>query len=151
MLVACDIDGVIADVREEYHYLPDWNEYFKHLDEHKPIKSMVNLVKALALSGHSVVFVTSRPESTRRATALWLNKVLWTKEVLWSYQLRMREVGDARPSAEIKLEFCRELKPSLVFEDEPRASGLLADAGFTVLQVHGFRLDKDMDHIPVGY
>ena len=151
MIVACDIDGVLADVRNEYHYLPDWAEYFKHLDEHKPIKPVVNLVRALALSGHSVVFITSRPESTRRATARWLNKVLWTRKVFWSYQLRMREVGDVRPSVEIKLGFCKGLKPSLVFEDEPRAAGLLADAGFTVLQVHGFRLDKDVDRIPVGY
>lgn len=146
MKVVCDIDGVLADVRGEYHYLPNWDKYFAHLQENKPINSVIGIIESLMLDGHEVVFVTGRPESTREDTVNWFRKVL-TDVLWWGPELIMRQSGDKRHTEELKLEVCKRLKPDLVFEDEPRCVELLSSAGFLVLQVHGFRWSKE-DQIP---
>ncbi len=144
MLICCDIDGVLADVRSYTYMLPNWDEYFTHTLEFPPIPGMITLIDGLIRIGHNVVFVTGRPESNRSHTVIWLrNHVL----NLYHPEVRMRRYDDPRQSFEIKLEAIREIGPSLIFEDEPRAVEAMKAEGFTVLQVHGYRYSGE-DNVP---
>ncbi len=145
MVVCCDIDGVLADVRGYVYLLPNWDEYFKHTLEFPPIPEVIMLVGSLMQAGHHVVFVTGRPESNMNDTILWLMN---NTPSLVTVEVRMRRNDDYRQSLEIKLEVMRELKPSLILEDEPRAVEAMKAEGFTVLQVHGYRYSGD-DNIPL--
>jgi hypothetical protein len=146
MRVLCDIDGVLADpAKEVVEYLHkndrwDWDEYYKHTLELPPIPFMIAIVKQLLSdTANEVIFVTGRPESNRELTTTWLRNALGQN----SFQLLMRKTGDwERPNWELKLEECLRLVPDLVIEDEPRAVVSLMNAGFKILQVHGYRITK---------
>jgi len=103
-------------------------------------------VDSLVLAGHNVIFITGRPLSIKQDTVLWLMRHIPSLEFV---EIRMRPDGDLRLSAEIKVEMLRELKPSLVIEDEPRATDAIRDEGFPVLQVHGYRHTRE-DSVPYG-
>ncbi len=144
MIVGCDIDGVLADVRGYVYLLPDWDEYFKHTLEFSPIQEMVLLVGSLIQAMHTVVFITGRPKSNEDDTLFWLIKHIPS---LRPSELRMRQNDDFRQSLDIKLEVLREIRPSLMIEDEPRAVEAMRLENFTVLQVHGYRYSGE-DNIP---
>lgn len=144
VIVICDIDGVLADIRGFHHILPDWEEYYKHILEFPTIPEVVMLVDSLILGGHRVVFLTGRPLSTNPDTLLWLTRSVPNLDTI---EVKMRQEGDFRPTIDIKLEVIRELRPSLVIEDEPKAVKVLKDEGFTVLQVHGYRATEE-DYVP---
>ena len=146
MVIVCDIDGVLADITEFYHLIPDWDEYYKHTLDMLPIHEMIMLVSSLARGGHKVIFVTSRPLSDKSKTVAWLMRHVRPCDPL---SLLMRPVGDIRPSAELKMGIIRELKPSLVIDDDPEVVEAARIAGFTVLQVHGYRMSAT-DSIPYG-
>lgn len=144
MRVCCDIDGVLADITDFYHILPDWDEYYRHTLKLPVIPELIMLVDSLILGGHDVVFITSRPLSTRQDTVLWL---LTKVPHLTHPDVWMRPNGDLRPSTDVKMEMVRELKPSLVIEDSPQVVEAMRAEGFIVLQMHGYRLTKE-DNIP---
>ncbi len=146
MLVCCDIDGVLADITEFYHILPDWDEYYKHTSDMAPIPEMIMLVTSLVRDGHKVIFITSRPLSDKSKTVAWLMLHVRPCDPL---SLLMRPIGDTRPSAEIKMKAIQELRPSLMIEDDPEVVEAARAGGFTVLQVHGYRLSA-LDSIPYG-
>jgi hypothetical protein len=148
--VACDIDGVLADVRryvEEYLLdKNDWNAYFEHTLDFPPILSMVNLLCLLrGIPGNEICLVTSRPESNRELTEKWLTDTLLFSVPAW--KLLMRPNDDLRSAFEIKLDWFRKLLPDLVIEDDPEVVDSATKEGFLVLQVHGFRATKN-DLIP---
>jgi len=151
MKVLCDIDGVLADPANaviEYLHKDskwDWDEYYKHTLELPPIQSMISIVTYLLNdAANEVIFVTGRPESNRELTTIWLCNALGRNFL----QLFMRKTGDwERPNWELKLEACWNLLPDLVIEDEPRAIERLTNAGFKVLQVHGYRI-TELDYRP---
>ena len=144
MIVGCDIDGVLADVRGYVYLLPDWDEYFKHTLEFSPIPEMVLLVGSLIQAMHTVVFITGRPKSNENDTVSWLTRHIPSLRLS---ELRMRQNDDSRQSVDIKLEVIREIRPSLMLEDEPRAVEAIRAEGFTVLQVHGYRYSGE-DNVP---
>ena len=144
MIVGCDIDGVLADVSDYHHILPDWDEFYKHTLELPVIPEMAELVGDLLRTGNVVVFITGRPSSIRRATTLWLKRNIPN---LHHVEIKMRQDGDFRPSINLKLEALRELRPSIMIEDEPKAVEAIRAEGFTVLQVHGYRVTME-DLIP---
>ena len=141
-----DIDGVLADVREEFHFLPDWDEYFKHLQENKPIIPMLDLLQDMFLKNNDIILNTGRPESVREETVVWLSN-MFRKVPWWGPKLLMRKTGDHRPTWELKVKWCKEQMPDLIIEDEPRCVKALTNAGFIVLQVHGFRFTEE-DGVP---
>ena len=151
MIVACDIDGCLADCREDVRkYLmqtpKNWSEYYKHTKEMPEISSVVNLVRSLIKDGNDIVFVTGRPESTREDTKDWLFDTV----LVYPFrppELLMRQDKDHRPSWELKLKTFSELKPDLIIEDEPEVVKRATEVGFTVLQVHGYRI-TEKDGIP---
>ncbi len=154
MRILCDIDGCIANpCKQVKEYLLkdnkwDWKEYYKHTLEILPIPSMIELVEGLIYDSNEVIFVTGRPASDRRITRKWLteNLVGISREVT-PLVLKTRRKEDTRNTWELKLRWCRELKPDLVIEDEPRTALVLEAEGFTVLQVRGYRV-TEMDGNP---
>ena len=144
MIIGCDIDGVLADVKDFAYILPDWDEYFRHTLEFPSIPEIIMLVNSLTQAGHDVVYITGRPASNRDDTVLWLTRYIHN---LNPEKIRMRQKGDFRQSIDIKLEVIRELRPSFILEDEPKAVDAIRAEGFTVLQVHGYRYSGE-DHIP---
>ncbi len=148
LVVACDIDGVITDVRDLVSkYLPhDWDSYFSHTSEVLPIEPITLLLESLMKDHHEVVFITGRPEPNRKATEKWLrNHIDFPDE--YKPRLFMRPNGESRPTYKLKLLWCKEIEPDLILEDEPRAIEALQKEKFLVLQVHGFRI-TEKDGIP---
>ena len=150
MLVMCDIDCCIADVRPIGKYLPDWNEYFSHLMEAVPIDTVIEVVVSLEEASHNIAFITGRPEGTRRSTTEWLDNYF-----CGSYELYMPK-GSYGTTQEFKLAKYKELKPDLIIEDDPTVVKAAKGLGFLVLQVHGFRSSEEGDFtayskIPDGF
>ena len=96
MFVLVDIDGTLAirTSREPF----EWSL----LDTDKVNPPVVEVVRALKISGHDIVFVTGRHEELRRATELWL-----LQHVAIPGELIMRPQSDSRPDDVIKEELIR--------------------------------------------
>ena len=150
MIIACDIDGVLADPKEFIQeYLAgdkeDWEEYFKHTEEIPPTK-VCRLITSIVKGGKGVTFcfVTSRPESNKPATQAWLRANGLPGTPIW-----MRADGDTRSSSEYKMEIYKVLEPDIIIEDEPELVEKLIKYGKIVLQVHGYRSEsRPTDRIP---
>lgn len=153
MIIACDIDGVLADVRYYVKkYLPDWNEYFKYTLEFPPIPENIELLRLLIKAGNKIYLVTGRPISNRDLTKRWILENLTDingtpKYKIHPSQLFMRTDGDTRPTEEIKLGWFRRIKPDLIIDDSNEVEEVCTKEGFKVLKVCGYRISKT-DGIP---
>lgn len=137
VLVMCDIDGCVADVHDIFiKYMPDWDEYFSHMDEPIPIEPVIQLLKGL-----NPIFYTGRPDTNRRITSEWLHIHDCPHQ-----GLLMRSAPETRSTQEVKLAWFKEYNPSLIIDDDPTVVELAREAGFTVLQVHGYRWTKGGDY-----
>ena len=126
----------------------NWKTYFEHTLEMPGILSIQILVKDLILTGHTVYFLTGRPESNREFTIKQLqSNVVYH---IGDTQLVMRQNGNTAQTIEQKLDFYKAKKPDLIIEDEPRVVKAATLLGFTVLQVHGYRITEE-DDVPDGY
>ena len=74
-LAVFDIDGVLADVRHRLHHLEArpqrWEHFFQSADRDPLLVEGAERVRA-ALAAHDVLYLTGRPERTRRLTEDWL-------------------------------------------------------------------------------
>lgn len=64
MIIAVDIDGVLAVERDDYHWMKS-----------VPIRENIEKVAQLRRQGHTILIFTSRPEVDRQITATWLVQV----------------------------------------------------------------------------
>ena len=127
-----DIDGVVADVRHRLHHLrrrpKDWDAFFASADRDPPHDEGIALVHALA-EGHDVVFLTGRPVRIEGVTRTWLER-----HGLGGHLLVMRDGGDRRPAAVVKVELLRELarhrEIGIVVDDDREVVAAVAAAGF---------------------
>jgi hypothetical protein len=63
--------------------------------------------------------------------------------------LMMRPNGNKMDSGTLKLKMFELIKPDIIFDDDPVACKMFAKAGYTVLQVHGYRAEENStDRIP---
>ena len=152
MIICCDIDGVLADVREYVlEYLldgkKDWETYLEKTLEFPPVLPMVSLIRTLISNPlHSVYFTTGRPERNRLLTEEWIRRNLLIGFSSY-YKLKMRPSRTQLTTEELKMGWYQELQPQLIIEDEPKIVKAATEAGFTVLQVHGFRVTEN-DMVP---
>jgi hypothetical protein len=74
-LAVVDIDGVVADVRHRLHLVEQrpkrWEEFFARSAGDPVLDEGAALVRELAVE-HDIVWLTGRPERTRRLTERWL-------------------------------------------------------------------------------
>ena len=131
-LAVVDIDGVVADVRHRLHFIEDkprqWDRFFAAATGDPPLPEGIALVKELA-TDHDVVWLTGRPERTRRATRTWL-----AAQGLPTDALIMRPNRDLRPARVTKRDELRRLRAdrdvAVVVDDDPQVVELLAADGF---------------------
>lgn len=129
MIVAVDIDGVLANSLHRAKYVPDdWDMFYGLIYKDPPIPEMVKLVRNLSRL-NTIVFITGRSEKARDQTVKWLNERLG----LVAYNLLMRPDGDHRPNWMIKCEMCEATRPDLIIDDDDVTARELNDRGFKVL------------------
>ena len=130
-----DIDGVLADVRHRLVHVrskpKNWKAFFAEAVRDQPHPEGLALARRYA-AGHDLLFLTGRPEHTRRQTQQWLEA-----QGLGGLPLRMRPGGDYRSAAQVKLRFLQKLAKeraiAVVVDDDPVVVKTLRDAGFPVL------------------
>ena len=129
-----DIDGVLADVSHRLHHLQArpqrWERFFSAADRDPLLAEGADRLRA-ALVDHDVVYLTGRPERTRRLTKRWLRQ-----HRLPTGPLLMREDDDYRPARWMKREALRELAADRrvvsVLDDDPAVVEHLAADGWPV-------------------
>lgn len=144
-IVVVDIDGTIAKVGDRLKYLQqenkDWDSFYEHCDEDKPIEDMVRLVSDFYEWGYNIVFCTGRRESVREKTRDWIKDNLYMEH---QYDLLMRKDKDWRLDTEVKPEllakwmWCNKVEPSdiyLILEDRDTMVAKWRELGYRCLQV----------------
>ena len=132
-----DIDGVLADseIRKQFEEEAangDFTWFESKIPHFRSHRWAVEMINALAKSGHTILFVTARNETYRAATVSWLNKTIETR----SYKLMMRE-GDG-PDSTIKRDiYERKIKDKYkvlaAFDDNKSCITMWRSLGITAL------------------
>lgn len=133
-LAIVDLDGVLADVSHRLHHLgarpKDWEPFFRAAAADPPLPEGFRRTHELA-DLHEVVYLTGRPERTRRLTEAWLSR-----HGAPPGRLLMRPDGDHRPARMFKREALRQLGSdrtvAVVVDDDPEVVALLSADGWPV-------------------
>lgn len=137
--VIWDLDGTLSDDRARAHFVEvekgktrDWKSYFDAIGSDPPIAASMEVLRALHAAGNRVVFLTGRPEHTRRTTERWLRA-----NGLTDYdRLLMRPPGDDRPSGHFKVDEVKKLRREYqlvcAFEDRIDVAEALRGAGVPI-------------------
>ena len=137
--VIWDLDGTLSDDRARAHFVEveqgrtrDWKSYFDAIGSDPPIAASMEVLRALHAAGNRVVFLTGRPEHTRRTTERWLKA-----NGLTEYdRLLMRPAGDLRRSGDFKVgevaKLRREYEIVCAFEDRIDVADALREAGVPI-------------------
>mgnify|MGYP000151764854 CR=1 FL=1 len=141
--VLVDIDGTLADCEHRRHLVQngkrDWKSFLSPemaaLDTlNEPV---AKVVRAMALAGYSIIYVSARPISLKVVTRAWLQKYnLWFEPKL----LYMRKDKDSRADTIVKRELLKEIRklgyqPVLSLDDRNSVVAMWRDEGITCLQV----------------
>lgn len=135
-LAVIDLDGVVADVRPRLHHIEgakkDWQAFFDGVGDDDVLAEGRAVVDRLA-PDHEIVYLTGRPERTRRATEDWLDR-----HELPRGRLIMRRDGDRRPARMVKPALLRSLargrQIAVVVDDDAAVCEALRAQGWPVLQ-----------------
>jgi FMN phosphatase YigB (HAD superfamily) len=133
-LAVFDVDGVLADVRHRLHHLEvrpqRWERFFRSADRDPLLTEGAERLRA-ALVDHDVMYLTGRPERTRRLTEHWL-----ACHDLPVGPLVMRADDDHRPARWLKRDVLRTLatvrEVVSVLDDDPAVVSVLEADGWPV-------------------
>ena len=137
--VIWDLDGTLSDDRARAHFVEvekgrkrDWKSYFDAIGEDPPIAASMEVLRAMHAAGCRIVFLTGRPDHTRRTTERWLKA-----NGLTEYdRLVMRPPRDFRTSGAFKVDeiarLRREFELVCAFEDRIDVADALRSAGVPV-------------------
>lgn len=137
--VIWDLDGTLSDDRARAHFVEveqgktrDWKSYFDAIGEDPPIAASMEVLRAMHAAGNRIVFLTGRPDHTRRTTERWLKA-----NGLTGYdRLVMRPPRDFRPAGAFKVDevarLRREYQLVCAFEDRIDVADALRGAGVPV-------------------
>jgi beta-phosphoglucomutase-like phosphatase (HAD superfamily) len=137
--VIWDLDGTLSDDRARAHFVEvekgkkrDWKSYFDAIGDDPPIAASMEVLRAMHAAGIRIVFLTGRPEHTRKTTERWLKA-----NGLTGYdRLLMRPPRDFRPSGAFKVDevarLRREYELVCAFEDRIDVADALRTAGVPV-------------------
>ncbi|MBW0088181.1 hypothetical protein I4I73_02250 [Pseudonocardia sp. KRD-184] len=133
-LAVFDVDGVLADVTHRLHHLrarpQRWERFFQAADRDPLLVEGADRLRA-ALVDHDVLYLTGRPERTRRLTERWL-----ARHDLPTGPLVMRSDDDHRPARWMKREVLRRLSATRdivsVIDDDPAVVAVLEADGWPV-------------------
>lgn len=142
-IIVVDIDGTLALVGPRQKLLErtpvDWNTFYKDAFDDEPIPEVCRMVRELAKS-YEVIFCTSRRETVREATQLWLKRYLGMEP--FAYTLIMRSNEDSRPENVSKIDTFNQkttiderMSVAFVLEDSPAVVNSWCQAGYRCLQI----------------
>jgi hypothetical protein len=131
-LAIIDLDGVVADVRHRLPYLEQrpqqWDAFFDAARHDEAHPEGLAVVARLA-EDHEIVFLTGRPQRTRRNTEAWL-----AARGLGGHRLLMRSERDRRPAAVVKVgmlaDLARGRTVGVVVDDDPVVLEAMRRAGY---------------------
>ncbi|MCW2902025.1 MAG: hypothetical protein JWO67_4290 [Streptosporangiaceae bacterium] len=130
-----DLDGTVAlrdetapGCRSPY----DWSR----VGEDLPNAPVITVVRALAASGHPIVYMSGRSDECRAATDAWIAEHVGVE----GEALHMRAAGDYRPDQVVKRElYERWVEPAYrvaaVIDDRAKVVRMWRGLGLTVFQV----------------
>ena len=147
-IIICDIDGTIADCEHRRHYITtkpkDHDAFYAGVREDKPIGNVISVLLSL-LELHnppSLVFVTGRPERTRKDTEWWLAEYLHlhpSRLFSSGYEMFMRKDRDYRQDYLVKQDILDKhidkSKVWVVLDDRDQVVQMWRRNGLTCLQV----------------
>lgn len=142
-MIICDIDGTIADCEHRRHYITNkpknHDAFYAGVRDDKPIGKIIYLLGTL-LEYHippSLIFVTGRPERTRKDTEWWLSEYLHLYP--HDYQMFMRKDKDYRQDYMVKQDildkYIDKSKVLFVLDDRDQVVQMWRRNGLTCLQV----------------
>jgi hypothetical protein len=144
-----DLDGVIADVRHRLRFLEskpkDWDSFFARIPDDPVLAEGRAVVDRLA-ADHEIVYLTGRPESTRRQTEAWLER-----NVLPRAELIMRRAGDRRPARIAKPALLRSYASrgrtiGVVVDDDVAVCEAMEQDGWPVLRADWMGRPQSLEH-----
>ena len=120
--VVVDLDGVLADTRHRMHFLArrpkDWDGFFSAAARDPVHPEGLALARTAVAQGRVLVYLSGRPEQSRRETLAWLRR-----QNAPEGQLLLRPEGDRRPARYIKVAELRRLSRShrldILVDDDP--------------------------------
>lgn len=145
-IAVIDIDGVLADVGHRVHHLQgarkDWDGFFAAMDADPPHPEGLAVAGELARE-HVVIYLSGRPERTRRTTQTWLDD-----HALPRGRLILRPDDDRRPARLFKLGELRALaaqgEVALLVDDDVQVCRAARAAGFAVYEAAWSRPDQSL-------
>lgn len=141
-----DIDGVLADVGHRLHHLDrrpkNWVGFFAAMDADPAHPEGLALARELA-TAHDIVYLSGRPERTRRVTQNWLSA-----HDLPPGRIYLRPDDDRRPARLFKLgmlrRFAAEGPVAILVDDDPQVCATVRQAGFAVFEATWNRPDDEL-------
>ena len=143
--ILCDIDGTIADTTHRLHYVKveegqkkDWKGFFSQMSKDQPRKDVIDTLMKYESMGHTIIFVSARPDTYREITEEWLERTFNGYKP--HLTLFMRKVSDKRDDTIVKQEiYNRYFKDKYeiyrVIDDRPSVIRMWMSNGLTVLDV----------------
>jgi FMN phosphatase YigB (HAD superfamily) len=139
--IICDLDGTLADIRHREHHAQgqrkNWKKFFEGIPEDAVAEVVADILRHYVKT-HHIVFVSGRPEHTRKNTEAWLGRHAPFVE---KYELFMRPDGDFRPDNIVKAElYDRDIEPRhgapfFVLDDRDKVVAMWRAKGLICLQV----------------
>lgn len=138
--VLMDIDHTLADAYWRDHLVGDqgWDEYHAASINDSCVPEVVQLVRALADLGMTIVCVTGRPDKWRMLTTRWL-----VTQNCPMHELLMRPEKDFRPTHQMKVELVKERFGdafpkcvAFIIDNDERIVESFKAMGVTALQIH---------------
>ncbi len=143
--VVCDLDGTLCDISHRLPFvqnLPegqkkDWKSFFSAIEFDVLRTEVLDKLLALEEQGSKIIFVSARPDTYRKQTEAWLEKVL--KGYPLGFTLIMRDSRDKRDDTLVKSEiyekFLKHLNVVKVFDDRPSVIRMWREKGLEVEDV----------------
>lgn len=143
-IAVIDIDGTLCEVGPRQRFAdqnpPDWDRFYMDDFNDQPILNVCDFVRHLS-SRYEVFFCTSRRETVRTKTQIWLKRHLAMNPS--DYTLIMRANSDESPDVVSKIRWFRECtteeerrRVQLVVEDSAAMAAMWREMfGYLCLQV----------------
>lgn len=141
-VVICDLDGTLADIKHRLHFvrdLPegqkkDWKGFFDNIAGDSVRNDVLDKLLAFEEQGNKIILVSARPDTYRKQTEAWLEKVFNGYDL--AHVLIMRNGGDRRDDTIVKAElydkYLKNLSITKVIDDRPAVIRMWREKGLDV-------------------
>lgn len=140
--VLCDLDGTLANID---HRLPfakgetkNWKKFFELIPNDTVNVDVLDMVMKYEDEGFWIIFMSARPDTYRKVTLEWLEKV-FEGYPAWK-TLIMRKGNDKRPDTEVKKQMLETYFPDKslihkIIDDRPSVIRMWKELGLDVIDV----------------